>query len=341
MRRRSSTATPRTPLRSLVIPISISLLLGIGGTWIVLARFVYAPPPTTHSLRITDSDYPLLSPLLLCNVSDQKSPNENTVLAGIINKYVQQQLAAGVIDDMSVYVIDYQNGKWAGYNENARYDPASMLKVPVMIAFYQAAERQPSALTERIKFNGDAQNSNEYFKSPNGIQSGTYYTTDQMIDSMIINSDNTAALLLEKDLNADTLAEVFTDLGLPVPEQGQNVQYLSAKLYAYFFRVLYNATYLDREFSQKALSLLTQTTFTVGIKAGVPADTTVAHKFGERSVYSTDGTLQSRELHDCGIVYKPGSPYLICIMSRSKATSVDAMAKNIADLSALVYQSIQ
>jgi beta-lactamase class A len=341
MRTRSSSAAPRTPLRSLFISICLSLLIGVAGTWFVLAHFVYAAVPSTHSLRITDSDYPLLSPLLLCNVSDQKSPNENTALAGVINKYVQQQTTAGVVDDMSVYVIDYQNGKWAGFNENARYDPASMLKVPVMIAFYQAAEREPSVLDEKIKFNGDAQNDNEYFKSPNGIQSGTYYTTDQMIKSMITNSDNTAALLLEKDLNPNTLSEVFTDLGLPVPEQGQNVQYLSTKLYAYFFRVLYSATYLNREFSQKALSLLSQTTFAVGIKAGVPAGTTVADKFGERSVYDTDGALQSRELHDCGIVYKPGSPYLICVMSRSKATSFDAMAKNIADMSALVYQNIQ
>ena len=341
MRLSPRSSPERTPLRSLILCSSLSLITGIAGTWLLLATVVYATPAPARSLRITDSQYPLLSPLLLCNVNEQKSPNEDVALAKVIGNYVKKQTSAGVVDDMSVYVIDYQNGKWAGVNENDRYDPASMLKVPVMIAFYQAAERQPSALSEKIKFNGDTQNSNEYFKSPNGIQPGTFYTTDQMIDSMIINSDNTAALLLERDLALSTLSEVFTDLGLPVPQDGPNVQYLSAKLYAYFFRILYNGTYLDRELSQKALSLLSQTTFTAGIRTGVPSDTTVAHKFGERSVYATDGSLQGRELHDCGIVYKTGSPYLICIMSRSKATSFDAMAKNIADLSGLVYQNIQ
>ena len=319
----------------------ISLAIGSAATWFILARTVYTSAPATHSLHITDGQYPLLSPLLLCNVSEQKSPNEDNALASVIGNFIQKQTDAGVVDDMSVYVIDYQNGKWAGVNENDRYDPASMLKVPVMIAFYQAAEREPSALDEKIKFNGDAQNDNEYFKSSNGIKPGVFYTTDEMIDSMITNSDNTAALLLEKDLNPNSLSEVFTDLGLPVPSDGQNVQYLSAKLYAYFFRVLYNATYLDREFSQKALTLLSKTAFSVGIKAGVPAGTTVADKFGERTVLDTSGDLQSRELHDCGIVYKPGSPYLLCVMSRSKATSFDAMAKNIADMSALVYKNIQ
>ncbi|MDB5237851.1 MAG: hypothetical protein JWM46_121 [Candidatus Kaiserbacteria bacterium] len=336
-----TTAHMPTSRRTLITCALFSFFVGGVATWLTLAFTVYAAAPSTHSLRITDSQYPLLSPLLLCNVSEQKSPNENTALAKVINDYVQKQKSAGVVNDMSVYVIDYQNGKWAGVNENDRYDPASMLKVPVMIAFYQAAERQPSVLDEKIKFNGDAQNDNEYFKSANGIKSGTFYTTDQMIDSMIINSDNTAALLLEKDLNPNTLSEVFTDLGLPVPSEGQNVQYLSTKLYAYFFRVLYNATYLDREYSQKALSLLSQSGFTVGIKAGVPSGTTVADKFGERSVLDTAGSLQSRELHDCGIVYKPGSPYLICVMSRSTGSSFDAMAKNIADLSALVYKNIQ
>ncbi len=242
---------------------------------------------------------------------------------------------------MSVYVIDYADGEWAGVNENDRYDPASMLKVPVMMAFYQAAENNPSALTEQIKFNGDAQNGVEYFKSTESIQPGKFYSTGQMVESMIKNSDNTAAILLQQDLNPSVLSEVYTDLGLPVPEKAGNVQYLSAKLYAYFFRVLYNGTFLSREYSEKALTLLSQTTFTQGIRAGVPADVTVAHKFGERSVLNTDMVLQNRELHDCGIVYKTGSPYLICIMSRSKTSSFDVLAKNIADLSALVYKTIQ
>lgn len=341
MRTSPRPASARASFRSLVACTIISLAVGGGLTWLILAHTLYAPVPRAHSLRITDSQYPLLSPLLLCNVTEQKSPNEDVNLASVINKYVQKQTAAGVVDNMSVYVIDYADGEWAGVNENDRYDPASMLKVPVMMAFYQAAENNPSALTEQIKFNGDAQNGVEYFKSTESIQPGKFYSTGQMVESMIKNSDNTAAILLQQDLNPSVLSEVYTDLGLPVPEKAGNVQYLSAKLYAYFFRVLYNGTFLSREYSEKALTLLSQTTFTQGIRAGVPADVTVAHKFGERSVLNTDMVLQNRELHDCGIVYKTGSPYLICIMSRSKTSSFDVLAKNIADLSALVYKTIQ
>ena len=99
----------------------------------------------------------------------------------------------------------------------------------------------------------------------------------------------------------------------------------------------YNATYLSQEYSEKALKLLTEPDIP-GIRAGVPTTITVAQKFGERSVYDTNNNLTDRELHDCGIVYKPGSPYLLCVMSRGK--DFDTMAKNISDLSALVYQNI-
>jgi hypothetical protein len=154
---------------------------------------------------------------------------------------------------------------------------------------------------------------------------------------MIVNSDNTAAVLLDNFIDKKSQTEVYTDLGLPVPPDSPTVEYLSAKLYAYFFRVLYNASYLNDKDSEKALEILAAQDIP-GIRAGVPRNTTVAQKFGERTIYDSTHTLVDRELHDCGIVYKPGKPYLLCIMSRGK--DFDQLAKNIADLSALVYQSI-
>ena len=136
------------------------------------------------------------------------------------------------------------------------------------------------------------------------------------------------------------MSEVYTDLGLPLPSDGPNPQDLSAKLYAYFFRVLYNATYLDREYSQKALELLDHSDFSAGIQAGLPTGTNAAQKFGERTIYDQSNALVGRELHDCGIVYKKDSPFLLCIMTRSNTASFDTLAKDIADVSALVYKNI-
>ena len=110
---------------------------------------------------------------------------------------------------------------------------------------------------------------------------------------------------------------------------------MPVRMYASFFRVLFIASYLNKEMSQKALAYLMRSDFNEGIVAGVPPSVLVAHKFGERV---SGARLEDRQLHDCGIVYYPNSPYLLCIMSRgSDFTTLDDIIK---DLSLLVYKEV-
>jgi beta-lactamase class A len=67
--------------------------------------------------------------------------------------------------------------------------------------------------------------------------------------------------------------------------------------------------------------------------AGVPAGISVANKFGEREL--ADGT---RQLHDCGIVYHPERPYVLCVMT--KGASFEQLSRTVADVSQLVYREI-
>jgi hypothetical protein len=155
---------------------------------------------------------------------------------------------------------------------------------------------------------------------------------------MIRGSDNTATILLQNAMSSSTLKDTYSDLNIPTPPTDPGAEYISVKNYAYFFRILYNGTYLDREYSERAMQHLTDVDFVRGIRAGVPVTVTVAQKFGERTVLNSDGSVNRHELHDCGIVYKKGANYLLCIMS--KGNDFDQMAKNIADLSALVYNAV-
>ena len=96
---------------------------------------------------------------------------------------------------------------------------------------------------------------------------------------------------------------------------------------------MFNASYLSRESSERGLAYLAHSDFQNGLVAGVPQGITVAHKFGER--VSANG---AKQLHDCGIVYYPTRPYLLCVMTRgddfSKLTEV------IQSVSRIVYQSV-
>ena len=79
------------------------------------------------------------------------------------------------------------------------------------------------------------------------------------------------------------------------------------------------------------LNLLSQSTFNLGIVAGVPQGIVVAHKFGERGF--SDPNIPN-QLHDCGIVYAK-KPYLVCIMTQGQ--DYNTLAGEIADISKMIY----
>ncbi len=289
-------------------------------------------------VRLHQSEYPLINPLLLCDVGNAAESTQNKDLRNKILTFINDRVQQGKAIDMSVYLQRYGGGGWVGINESTLYAPASLLKVPLMIAYYKIAEENASFLDQRVTFRGSDRNGNEYFKSSQVITPGTSYTIEDLIRHMIGSSDNTATALLESAMASTTREDTYSDLGIPIPPTDPSAEYLSVKQYAYFFRLLYNATYLTREYSERALQHLTDVDFVQGIRAGVPPGVTIAQKFGERTVINQDGTINRRELHDCGIVYKKNSNYLLCVMSRGN--DFNQMARNISDLSSLVYNAV-
>jgi beta-lactamase class A len=143
---------------------------------------------------------------------------------------------------------------------------------------------------------------------------------------MIVYSDNVSLKSLFNHIDPKTLVELFNTIGIKPPEVGTDFV-ISPKSYSLFFRLLYNATYLDVTQSEYALNLLSQSDFQSGIRKNIPTDIPVAHKFGEAAV-NVNGLINF-ELHDCGMVYEPGTPYLICMMTRGpdKNRLEDAIAQ--------------
>ena len=156
---------------------------------------------------------------------------------------------------------------------------------------------------------------------------------------MIAESDNNAARVLSVHAPNNYLADVYGDFGLPVvTNEDENI--ISPKMYMRLFRILYNASYLGRGRSQQALELMTQTSFTDGIVAGVPQGTSVSHKFGEREIFVGSGkTPTLTQLHDCGIVYYPRFPYGICIMT--EGGDLQKLKLVIAHVSQTIYEEVQ
>ena len=111
---------------------------------------------------------------------------------------------------------------------------------------------------------------------------------------------------------------------------------ISPREYSRFFRTLYNGTYLSHDLSEQTLDLLSKTNFTQGLVAGIPKDIAVSHKFGEQTINIVNLNNQQviRELHDCGIVYLPNNPYLICIMTKGiDFINLQTVIKDISKIS--------
>jgi beta-lactamase class A len=289
-----------------------------------------------RSIRQT-GEYKLISPLLICgsDVEDREYKDlESKIKSEIASKIYNEKAK-----DISVYFRDLLNSKTVALFDDKKYAPASLLKLPLMIAYYKKAEKDPEILNRKVYFdNSFDSNKNETFKSVYAIKEG-WYKIEDLLKAMIVNSDNNATVLLEENIEEKIKDDIYEDLGISLPKNYTEEQgYISVRQYSYFFRLLFNSTYLKPEYSEKALEVLSGPDFPQGIKFVLPKDIEVAQKFGERSIVNLNSGITSRELHDCGIVYYPKKPFLLCIMTKGK--NFDDLLKVIQSISQIVYDEV-
>lgn len=280
-------------------------------------------------VRQNSSDFKYINPLLFVDNSEEIFP-EYRNLKDEVGDYINKSIKENKVEKASLYFRDLNSSHWAGVNEKELYTPSSMLKVAVLLTYLKISEKNPDIMSKKVKY-VHKDSYNEYYKT-NKINNGEY-TVLELLQYMIIESDNTSMSLLVA-LNTPEVVKLYEDLKLPNILEG-NSDFLSTEDYSYIFRALYNASYVNKSLSEQALQLLTYTKFDKGIVAGVEASTTVAHKFGEHTI-TFNGIVTERQLHDCGIVYYPKKPYLICIMTKGK--DFKNLETIISDISSMVYR---
>lgn len=296
---------------------------------------VHPTPKTTALVELRQGGYRYTSPLLECDSRYDDIP----FLRPFKDKtlpLIQKMKDEKVIDHVSIYFRDLTNGPTFFINEDEKFAPASLLKVPTVMALLKQAESDPALLNKKIKYNGDDDfNLTEYFKPSEVLTPGSYYTLDDLAHRALVHSDNNANKLIFENIDQKILKQTYHDLVVEIPTSYKPENFMTVKEYASFFRVLFNATYLSKAMSEKALKYLAEKDFDSGISAGVPSNVPTALKFGER----TNGPNNNvRQLHDCGIVYYPGRPYLLCIMTRGQ--SFEKQGDAIRNISHLIYTEI-
>jgi beta-lactamase class A len=260
-----------------------------------------------------------------------------------VGDYSKEMQIKGQSKRVSVFFRDLESKKWFGINDNELFSPASLLKIPLAIAYLKYSEIDPNIMRNGLVYDpgkyGEL-NTMQHYPPPNNLEIGKTYPINELIQRMIVYSDNDAVHPLFHNISTEFYTKVLTDLGLHIDtDNNSSMNLVSVRTQAAIFRQLYNASYLNRSQSEYLLNTMTATTFDKGLKAGIPAGVTIAHKFGESTQRTPDlKQLVSVELHDCGIIYKDDPPYILCVMT--EGPSYESQEKIIADISKIVYDNL-
>lgn len=276
------------------------------------------------------SGYKYVKPLVFAESECESSRYQG--LKAHVAQVIQQHQSQGAVTDAAVYVRDFRLGEWFSLNEDGHFHPASMIKIVALITVLRMEEENPGFLDKQFSFTPPPGIPQQTYTA-NSIQPGKPYSVRELLRYMIQYSDNNATYVINTNMNVNTFMRVFSDLGLENPNVADRNFQMTAHDYSVFWKALYNSAYLNIKNSELAMSWLTETSFDKGIAAGLPKGTKVAHKFGEWG----DG-VGGHELHDAGIVYLEGLPYMVVIMT--KGTKMETLPEVVSSIAKTVHEGM-
>lgn len=320
----------------------LKISLYLAASVLLLAAGWYAHDYYSHTYEIVEfrrvaaKGFTLTSPLLDVEFPEGMGVNyEPLPFRRRVNAYVEQQIKSGQATEVSVYYRDLLGGPWFGINENQKFNPASMMKVAVMVVWLKRAQNNPQILKSKMTYNyPEDMRTMQTFKPQHSAERGHSYTVEELLQFMMRYSDNNATRLLYESITTEEINDVMSGMDVDYDmKNGENS--LTVHGYSGLFRLLHNASYLNREMSEMALQLLCYDDFPQGIIAGVPKGTVVASKFGEAESGPAGGIKQ---LHEFGIVYHPLHRYLLGVMTRGN--DFNRLAQVIQGISRIVYDEV-
>jgi beta-lactamase class A len=252
----------------------------------------------------------------------------------------------------AVVAVAYKNlgtGAFLYRNEDNTFHAASTMKVPVMMAYYQAFESgelsPEDTLTVRNQFHSIVDG------SPYSLQpredgdpdlykaEGTEKTLDELIRRMITRSSNLATNLLIEKIGPSRASDLLRGLGAYRMGVMRGVEDDKA------YRAGLINTATAKDLSLALAALVEGETFTPASRAAM-IDTLKAQEFNEKiPAYLPKGIPIAHKTgditgvhHDAAIVFPPGeAPYILVVLTAGLTDTKEA-DQRIAEISRLVWQ---
>ncbi len=246
----------------------------------------------------------------------------------------------GFKGEVSVVVKDLDTNWEIAFNKDVLLPSASLVKIPIMLSCYYAAQEGKINLTDTVSLSNSVKvpGSKVLGEAP----AGSVFSIQDLLEPMITESDNTAANVLIETMGFDALNSYFKKIGLKntnlsrkmldFKERSEGVEnYTTAREMAYLLEALYHKKFLNKNVSEKCLRLLGQQKINDRIPRGLPQGIPVAHKTG----------LENYICHDVGIVYTGKGDFLICVLVRHSDKFAKPTKRFISRLSSLTYNYYQ
>lgn len=273
----------------------------------------------SNSPDLLVSKYPYLSKRIL-------QEEQNDILINFLALRRQlREMVAPYQDSFAFYFEYLPTGTSLGINEKIEFSAASLIKVPVVMAYFHYKERTGLDNDHVVKIQEDQIDSGfgDLWKKGAGAE----ISLEETVRLSLIESDNTAALVLAGNVPQEDFDEVYEGLDIDLRIENEET-IITAKQYSSILKALYFSSVLSKDSSQKILELLTNSHLNDKLKAGVPKEIPVANKFG---------VLGDELFQDCGIVYVPQRPYILCMVSRSNA---EIARERMKDISSSIYRFV-
>ncbi len=275
-----------------------------------------------------------INPLIDCpQMPEGRSPKKDQIQKSVSQRIDELQNRK-VAEKVSVGYRDLNNGPAFSINVDEPFMAASLLKVPIAIAILKKSLGDTSLMSRKLIYvkPSTLDDWSQAIQIADPMVPGSSYTVEELIRRMLVDSDNEAAAMLLNVAPPLEVIQVLREMGVPLLQKN-NDWWISVGEYGSIFRILYNSTFLPESMSNSLLRLLSQAKGPVGLISGIESGITVSHKFGERR----SGDLQ--QFHDCGIIYYPKRPYLLCVMTRG--ADLKQLETVVADISKIVFEEVK
>lgn len=228
--------------------------------------------------------------------------------------------------DISIYFELLNTGANIAVNKDVKIWPASLMKIPIAMAVMKKVENGQWSVDEEFTLEeGDKNNIfGDLYKKP----SGTRLKLKELLDELLINSDNTARNIFARALELDDFGAVIDHLGIEFDYVDDDQ--ITAKRYSIIWRSLFTSSYLSPENSEKMIEIMSRSSATMFSAQSIPREIKFSHKIGvlyDKNIYA-----------DSGIVYIPSRPYILTVMIKNK--SQHEAEKIMKDISENTYRYV-